>query len=51
MWMLLFKEELLLAVWQGGGRGGGGLTCPRVARSSINLHSDGKFLARCRLWG
>ena len=46
MWMLLFKGELLLAVWQGGG--GGGANLPP---GSINLHRDGEFLAPAQVAG
>lgn len=46
MWMLLFKGELLLAVWQGGGSGGANLP-----PGSINLHRDGEFLAPAQVAG
>ena len=46
MWMLLFKGEILLAVWQGGG--GGGANLPP---GSINLHRDGEFLAPVQVAG
>ena len=42
----MFKEELLLAVWWGGGGAGGA----EGAGGSINLRSDGEFLARLQVF-
>lgn len=50
MWMLLFKEELLLAGVAGRrGRGVRVESGVNLPLGSINLHRDGEFLARLQV--